>query len=257
MTVKVHIKSKDDAVKIQRESAAQRVLSYFGSKLPSSRLLCFLDDEDSALVSGERGAANRGLYGPIHDNTPMPEWPEYVTNQIFVDDGKHFWFQRVIDDLIYLHGSTCANEVGLTMTLAHELQHAIQHAQTRKVWAVNGLVPNLDRGIVLALKLTWADIPTERDARIVSKRASAHLFGEQRVDRYIEEKIAEHVTESDADDWRFIRTLTPSSSVDLNAETKRLFARLKVHRSELEGVLKERKEANNPDFIDVDLNDFF
>ena len=44
---------------------------------------------------------------------------------------------RVIDDLVYLYGSTCADEVGLTMTLAHKLQHAIQHGKERNVWAVN------------------------------------------------------------------------------------------------------------------------
>ena len=146
LPVTLKVKSYEAVVMAQREAAAQLVLDHFGDRLPPSRLLCFLDDDDPPTLRGERGAANRGLYGPIHDNTPMADWPDYVTNCIFVDDGISLPFPRVIDDLVYLYGSTCANEVGLTMTLAHELQHAIQHANVRKVWAINGLVPQLHDG---------------------------------------------------------------------------------------------------------------
>ncbi len=100
---------------------------------------------------------------------------------IFPDDGvSNPPFPRVIDELIYLYGSTCADEVGLVIVLAHELQHAIQHANVRKPWALNGLVLKLDTNVFDALKLTWADIPIEREARIVSKRMAVHLFGEKR-----------------------------------------------------------------------------
>lgn len=257
MAVTLNIKMDDDVVKSQRQATAKRVLDYFGSRLPTSRLLCFLDDTDAPGLKLGYGVANRGGYIPIHGNIPLPSLPEYVTSCIFMGDGVSIPFPRVIDDLVYLHGSTCSNDVGLTMTLAHELQHSVQHANVRKVWAVNGLVPQLRRETVVALRLTWADIPIEREARIISKRVAVHLFGEQRVEQYIDEKIAEHVTDADADDWRFIRTLTPSSSIDLEAETKRLFTRLRACKLELEAVLRERKEANNRDFLDIDLNGFF
>src|SRR5260370_20280849 len=171
------VKSDDPAVKAQREAAAQRVLAYFGSCLPPSRLLCFLDDDDPPDLKREFGTSNRGVYGTITDNTPLAIWPGYVTNSILVDDGKSLLYPRVVDDLVYLYGSTCADEVGLTMTLAHELQHAIQHANVRQVWAVNGLVRELPTAIA-ALKLQWADIPIERETRIVSKRMAVHFFGE-------------------------------------------------------------------------------
>jgi hypothetical protein len=141
------------------------------------------------------------------------------------------------------------------MTLAHELQHAIQHANARRVWAVNGLVPQLHKTVIATLNLQWADIPIERETRIVSKRVAVHFYGEQRVAQYIDEKLAEGITRNDVADWQFVRTLTPSSSVDLVADTQRLFRRLKGFRAELEAVLREKK--NDPDFGDIDLAAYF
>jgi len=257
MTVTVQVKSRDEVVRLQRDRIARKVLSYFGHRLPGSRLLCFLDDDDPHLLRRAHGPANRGIYGPIHDNTPMGDWPDYVTDHVLVDDGINLLFQRAIDDLIYLYGSTCATKMGLTMALAHELQHAIQHANHRRLWAVNGLVQNLDRKIIDVLKLTWSDIPVEREARIVSKSVAVHFFGEQPVQEYINHKIAERVTEADAADWRFVATLTPSSTVDLDAETRRLFGRLRGYEAELEAVLQEKKRGENPDFLDIDLAPYF
>lgn len=258
MPITLKVKSEDPALTAKREAAAWRVLNYFGGGLPASRLLCFLDDDDPSTLKGERGSANRGLYGPIHDSTPLADWPDYVTACILADDGISLQFPRVIDDLVYLYGSTCANEVGLTMTLAHELQHVIQHANFRKLWAVNGLVSQLNKTVIAALKLQWADIPIEREARIVSKRVAVHLFDEWRVTQFIDEKIEEGITQSDVGDvadWQFVRTLTPSSSVDLVTDTQRLFKRLKGYRSELEAVLQEKK--NVPGFDDIELAPYF
>ena len=249
MPVKLEVKSED------ARAQAQRVLDYFGSNLPPSRLLCFLDDDDPPFLKQVFGIANRGVYGHIGDNTPMDIWPDYVTRCIFVDDGISLLYPRVIDDLVYLYGSTCANEVSLTMALAHELQHVIQHAVARKVWAVNGLVPHLHKTVIAALNLQWTDIPIEIEARIISKRVAVQFFGEQRVTRFIDEKIAEGVTESAVADWQFVRTLAASSSVDLAACTKLLFKRLKGHQAELEAVLLEKK--GDLDFSDIELGAYF
>ncbi|SRR5713226_944275 len=264
MPVEIEVNSSDQSMKDQRKALAMRVRDYFGSCLLSSRkLLCFLDESDPPELRAKYGPDNRGFYGPIHgrfirDSETLTDVPDYVTACIFPDDGvSDPPFPRVIDELIYLYGSTCADEVGLAIILAHELQHAIQHANVRKLWAVNGLVFNLDRNVFDALKLRWANIPTEREARIVSKRMAVHFFGEKRVLQYIDEKIAENVTEPDAADWRFVRTLQPSSTVDLDAETKQLFSRLRVHKAELEAILQEKKGASDPDFLDVDLKEYF
>ena len=105
------------------------------------RLLCFLDDNDSGRLRGERGR-----YETIHDGTPLAHLPDYVGGCIYVDDHVSFYYPRVIDGLVILYGSTCTDEVGLSMTLAHELQHTIQQSSHRQVWAVNGLVNQLNTG---------------------------------------------------------------------------------------------------------------
>jgi hypothetical protein len=65
MPATLKVKSVDAAVRTQREATAKRVLDYFGSCLPPSRLLCFLDDDDPPDLRREFGPANRGVYGPI------------------------------------------------------------------------------------------------------------------------------------------------------------------------------------------------
>lgn len=253
MPVTLRVRSNDPVVEVQRRTSAQAVITHLGS-LPQSRILCFLDDEDSALLRDVFGAANRGAYRPIKDNTPLAGLPEYVIECIYVDDGVSLPFPRVIDDLVYVHGRTCADEVGLAMTLAHELQHAIQHARYRQVWAVNSLIHELPRAVILALKLKWTDIPIELEARIVSKHTAECLLGEQPVRKYIERKIAERITEDDAADWQVIQGLSRSASVDLAGSTYILFKRLKPYRSELEAILREKK--TDEDFSDIELDAF-
>jgi hypothetical protein len=256
MPVTLKVKSEDPAVRTQREIDAQRVLAHFCNNLPASRLLCFLDDEDPPDLRRDCGAANRGFYAHIHNGTPLAALPEYVTDCIYVDDGVSLPYPRVVDDLVYLYGSTCANQVGLIMTLAHELQHAIQRNSGRQVWAVNSLINQVEKSVIDALKLMWADIPIERESRIVAKRVAVTLLGEQRVTQYIDEKIRERVSEEDAADWQFVRTLTPSSAVDLVGSTNVLFRQLKGYRSELEAALQRSKRTNREDFGDIDLDAF-
>jgi hypothetical protein len=252
---RLEVKAEDHGVKIQRKAVAQRVIDFFGPSLPDSRLLCFLDEVDPPTVRGGRGPANRALYGPIHDISDLEGWPNYVRDCIYSSD-PYGGRARVIDDLVYLHGSTCVDDVGLTISLAHELQHAIQHFKLRELWAVNGLVANdLSRATIEGLRLEWADIPIEVDARIVSKRVAECFFGELRVRQHIDKKTAEPATEGDRRDWQFIRTLMPSMTVDLAGETQRLLDRVKDYRSELEASLQEKRQ--NPDYTDIDLDAFF
>jgi hypothetical protein len=251
---KVIVKSTDTTVQAQRKAAAERVIADFGNRLPSQQLLCFFDDKDFHELKQDVGKENRGLYSTIKVNGFLfwtderwGAWPDYVKECIVVDD------QRVFDHIIYLHGSACSNEVGLTMTFAHELQHFIQHESALRLWAANTLVPNLPRPIIKALGLTWCDLPVEREARIVSKRTAESLFGVDVVRLYIEEKVAEFVTPADAADWECIRDLGTSAPYDLEGETKLFFPRLKNCRRELESVLQNLR-SNDPDFHEVDLD---
>lgn len=248
MPITAKVKSKVEATKLKREQAAHRVLSHFGLCLPQSKVLCFLDDEDPFSLKQAFGAANRGVSGTVKDGDDFSVWPDYVQKHMHVSGVP------LVDQLIYLYGSTCSDEVALTMTLAHELQHTIQHDKVRKVWAVNSLIRRLPTAVDDS-KLEWADIPIERDARIVAKRVALDLHGEQLVRGYIDKRSAEAVEPHDVADWRFVRELTPSSSVDLVGDTHRLFHRLKDYKPEIEDALRERQ--NDSDYNDINLGEFF
>jgi len=114
----------------------------------------------------------------------------------------------------------------------------------------------INKRIIQAVNLKWADIPIEREARVISKRAAEYLFGEEAVRKYIDDKIAGQISEDDKADWQFVRTLSPSSAVDLVTGTQILFQRLRDYRAELQKVLQHAKNDDS-DFADVDLDSFF
>src|SRR5260370_30892289 len=109
MSITIKVKSKNEATRIQREKAAKCVVSHFGLCLPTSRVLCFLDDEDPSSLKQAFGAANRGLSGTVKDGDDSSVWPDYVQKCMHVEGVS------LIDQLIYLYGSTGIDEVALTM----------------------------------------------------------------------------------------------------------------------------------------------
>lgn len=249
----VRVKSNGIAVRAQREAAAQRVIAHFGDQLPDLRLLCFFDDNDWQPFKDHFGKANRGFYGPIKENSfSRPTWPNYVMECIFVEDPPASLRKRAFDHVIYLHGSACTNEVGLTLTFAHELQHFLQHSNVLRLWAENSLIQHLPKSVIDALGLKWSDIPTEREARIVSKRTAENLLGAELVRQYIDTKITDAIDADDAADWGFVQGLVTSTPYDLAGETQLIFQRLKNYRSELGELLQEVK--NDSDFKGVDLH---
>jgi hypothetical protein len=261
VAVKVEVKSYDAGVKAQREAVAQSVLREFRSGLPDLELLAFLDDQDWDDLKRDYGPANRGCYAPIKQNRPTEAWPLRMTNLIFVPvgDSSPWLTKRVFDHGIYLHGSTCADETGLTLTFAHELQHFVQYGFNRRLWAEGRLIPHLPKEVFDITGLNWPDIPHEREARIVAKRVGLELCGADAVKQYIDRRISEKATESDVKDWRFSQHLDPSIPYDLSAETKRIFQRLRPYRQALENVL--RAMNGNPDYKDdykdIDLSPYF
>ncbi|HVN10108.1 MAG TPA: hypothetical protein VMV61_14115 [Patescibacteria group bacterium] len=260
--VRVEVKSYNETVKAQRELLAQRVIDLFGFHLSQTRLLIFLDDCDPPNLKRKYGPANRGFYAPIHgmlpsDSATLDELPDYVIACVFPDEGvSQPPVPRGVDDFVYLYGTTCANEIGLTMTMAHELQHALQHANEPTLWAVNTLVTNLSRTTLEALEFQWRDIPIELDARIVSKRVAITLFGERAVDRYLVEKIAEPVNDTDARDCTVVRGLSVLASVNLLLETRKMCSRLRPYWAELEGILQEAKLTRESIYQGIRLEDY-
>jgi hypothetical protein len=232
---------------MHREALAQRVFASLGLHSPERRLLVLLDDEDWQAFKTRNGVANRGFYAPVRSD--HPHWriaPRYILDRVFIDGALAF------DDFIYLHGTTCGEEIALSMTLAHELQHFIQHADRTPLWAANGLVPNLDKTAIAALGLRWCDIPHEREARIVSKRIAEDLFGPDAVKAHIDARIANPITEQDRIDWKCIRELAASTPYDLARETRLFFPRLKEYSGQLQAALAHFQRTD-PDFAGVDL----
>jgi hypothetical protein len=253
--VKLEVKSCDKAVKLNHQAAAQRVLDEFGNSLPDLRLLAFFDDEDCSYFRQEFGANNRGLYTPIKTGFQWEVWPQYVKECILVDDPSSSLLKQDVDHVIYLYGSTCADQVGLIMTFSHELQHFIQYGFNRKLWAENFLLPRLPRDVIDAEGLNWPDIPHEREARIVAKRIGVKLCGADAVKRYLDLKISESLTPGDVADLRFSQHVDPSTPYDLADETKRIFQRLKPHRQHLETSLDKMRA--DVDFKNLDLSSYF
>lgn len=153
------------------------------------------------------------------------------------------------DSVVYLHGSTCELEIQLAMTLAHELQHFLQFSNQRQIWAINVLLANLP--FLPAPGLShWYDLPTEREARIIAKRATEHIFGEDAVDEHIGMMGKGNPSLEDAADWQFIRGLDSREAYDMRAATGAL---VETHRCALE-ELQRGRFAKDKDLGTVDLN---
>jgi hypothetical protein len=241
------VKSNDDAVRARRQALAKRVVDEFGNGLPDLRLLAFFDDEDWQPFKDHAGKENRGFYTPIKEETfQWPSWPHYVMQCIFVDDPSSILLKQDVDHAIYVHGTTCADEVGLIMTFSHELQHFIQYGFNRKLWAENSLLPHLPKDVFDITGLNWPDIPNEREARIVAKQLGVKLRGADAVKRYIDRRISESTSPKDMEDWRFSQDVNTSLPYDLAGETKRIFQRLKpLRKAAWPGILLLPKTVSN------------
>jgi hypothetical protein len=252
------VKASDSLVKKQREEIAQRVLDLFGDSLSDCRLLCFLDDEDSQelKVAMGLGAANRAFHTPISDSTAFPGWPKYVTDCLFVFERDPIGRRLLFDQVIYLHGSTCADSVGMTMSLAHELQHVIQRIHVPELLNANGLFRHLPRTLLQSVEFQfqWSDIPTEREARAVAKKIAVTLHGSESVSNYLEQRASATADPTDLADVQFIQGLDTSAPYILKDETLAVFGRFKNHRDEFERVIESLK--SDPDFEPVDLDSF-
>ena len=108
---------------------------------------------------------------------------------------------------------------------------------------------------ITRLGLKWRDIPIEYEARVVAKRAAQTILGEKKTADYIEFRINERVTDSDADDWQFIQGIDTSSTdpFDCAAKTQELFRRLVPVRNELEQALDNSRMR--PEFANLNLDE--
>lgn len=245
----VHVIADDPAVRAHRAGLASRVLSYLEKhrEVPSrTKALCVLDDQDHQYLKEEfGGTANRGVHWPRRGQG-VTLWPSYLHDiiaEVDLGTGAVNW---PFESVVYLHGSTCGSDIGLVLCLAHELQHFLQYSVKKALWAVNTLLINLR----LDDFKVWWDFPIEREARITAKHAAEFLFGAEFVDAYILARIAVRITDNDAEDWRYVRSINTSDQYDLAEDTIQLAKR---YRRQLSEAMGSRK--NDPDFSEVDLDE--
>jgi hypothetical protein len=233
---KIVVKSADATTRHVRHEIARRVVDELHDQLPNETLLCFLDDEDWKAVRRDAGPA-RGFYTPARDLDELPHPPQYIEDEL-VKNGI-----AAYQNLVYLFGSTCSVHEGLAMTLAHELQHFIQHGSSRAAWAMGTIASNLLRDLEMRQVNeigvnSWCDVPIERHAWTTGKRGAEAVFGRDAVRQYTDTRIAT-ARSVDLADWKFVREIDASQAFDFDAEMASLMPRLTAHRTKLEQYLND------------------
>lgn len=232
-TIVLHVQADDRDKNSRRQKIASQVRDFFVSNLPmpaDARTLCYLDDRDIPwLKESWGGASNRGVHWPLRGHG-LSGWPQDMWNTLAPPDPVSGEITWPYDSVIYLHGSTCNAEVQLAMTLAHELQHFLQFANQRQIWAINALLARLPYLPTPDLS-HWYDLPTEREARIIGKRVAVSIFGKSSVDEHIGTMTRGNSSSEDSADWEFIRTLDGNEAYDPRTATASLVER---HRKTLE-----------------------
>jgi hypothetical protein len=120
------------------------------------------------------------------------------------------------DSLIYIRSSTCNDSTGLVECYAHELQHFVQYGRTPRLWAVNSVLYQNLKPLEPASVVT--DIPTEREANIVSKRVAEKVCGVEKVNKFAEERVRfmdECGQHEERDRWIFFRDIPSSTPFNL------------------------------------------
>lgn len=146
------------------------------------------------------------------------------------------------DNLIYIRRSTCDDSTGLVECYAHELQHFVQYRRTPRLWAVSTVLYQKVKGLESAS--TVIDIPTEREANIVSKRVCERICGVESVKRFAEERVHfmdECGQHEERDRWIFFRDTPSSTPFNLLDATLPLVEKYK-------GVLDFRMDLDKPEW---------
>jgi hypothetical protein len=132
------------------------------------------------------------------------------------------------DSLIYVRISTCDDPTDLVECYAHELQHFIQYRRTPRLWAVCSVLYQKLKGLEPAS--TVIDIPTEREANIVSKRVCERICGAEAVKAFADERILwmeQAGAHEEKERWIFFRDVPSSTQFDLLEATLPLVQRHK------------------------------
>jgi hypothetical protein len=225
----VYVKSNDVSIREYRESLCKRVLEQFQAHLPSLRFLCFIDDVDSPSLKAKLGQANQGMHVNLGKYESLPECqriplPHYVESRLYDQTSR----ERIFDTLIYLHGSTCAVEVSMIITFAHELQHFLQYGNEPRLWVADALMTELARNKYISGFNNWQDFPSEHEAILVSKRVATRMCGEEAVRLYADSQITSATDNNEKYRWEFFQKLSLSTTFHFAAVVNALVQEYRV-----------------------------
>jgi hypothetical protein len=226
MPVTVHVKCGNDEDRDRRSAICDRVLAELEPQLRScsTTLICMIDDEDFASFKQKYGQANRGYFIPLLEGEITEDiCPQYFYHLVASSDPVTNQPNYLFDSVIYLHGSTCQTDIGMTLSLSHELCHFRQYANQRSTWAANQLLPRVGAPHMTA----WTDLPIEVEARHVAKTVAQKIFGEEVVQDYISNKERNPVNKADGEDWQFVFNLSTAIPYDVVRATTVLVERHK------------------------------
>jgi hypothetical protein len=185
---------------------------------PARRLYRYFAGSDDPYLKEQFGTYYRGFQAPLSSRHSLPMYLQ----QCFFHPLSQFTevvpFAEMVafDNLIYVRHGTCLDATGCVTNYAHEFQHFMQNSLTPRLWAVNGaLYQNLAAFEPNALT---TDIPSERDAEIVSKRVAEMVCGVDAV-REFGEKQVQLMEEAGASNqrgkWIFFRDIPSSTKYNL------------------------------------------
>jgi hypothetical protein len=218
ITIEVQSETADQYAK--RLRVAEDVRDYFlqNLRVPDSRkVLCFLANHN---------AYQRG--DPSQMGRYYPQMPQ-LSDGAIASVAKPFH-----DCLILLNESVWNSELGATMTLAHELQHFLQHSNEPELWAVDCLLQHLlQTEAYEQLKHGWKT-PCDTEARVVALQVALNGSDRARVDKYVEERIHNATgSAGDIENWRRVQSIDPTTH-SLARDTKSLIQRFMPLLKELQ-----------------------
>lgn len=225
--VSFKIMSSDAAHKERKSLVCENTLKQMNCDLSqaSETVICLIDDKDYVLAK----EGQKGFFSPVELPGVRYQIPGYFLDSVVEFNLRSMTAERRHDALIYIHGSTSSSEVGLTLTLAHEIQHFVQYATNRSTWVTDKLLQKLRITHEEEFRQS-VDFPIEREARVVSKRVAIEMHGREAVEGFIRQERAKRITEKDVLDCDFL--LSSEADLPYNA-TKATGTLVERFRSEL------------------------
>lgn len=250
-TITLRVEGDDAEVVRHREDLARQILDYFDQHalLPDWRVICLLDDRDFQELKLRAGEANRGIHLCLEKAALPGLIPQRFWGALRPVDRATMKCLSVFDSVVYLHGSTCEADIGLTLSLAHELRHSFQYSTEPQICAANTMLRYLPEPSSRNFTVWW-DLPIERDARLVAKATAEAIFGPLAVENFLRTRGKSAITEEDGKDWLFVLSIDTSAPYSFIAETRRF---VRAYASELKQLQEKPEWQNRPDFQKLDF----